>query len=195
MKGGSTELTSLNERVARLEETVAALAGQLPTETEGEAATAVQPDLWQDSASIRDLHRASLQALQAYAKEAQSPVVFVATADEQSAASGGPDSVLQLTKAGNIQPLAFLGVAIGHPSRVKIIRLLLLQEECSITELAGVSEAMGGNLYQHLDAIQAANLLYQPGRGRYRLTESGQRVAAVLFWCALQVGAVSLAQQ
>ena len=38
-----------------------------------------------------------------------------------------------------------------------------------------------------LNELHAANLIYQPGRGRYRLTANGQHAADVLFWAALQV--------
>jgi len=195
MQRDDGELKLVKERIARLEQEMSALQGQQRsavsrnTMSEGTQAT------WQHSAEIPQLHRETMRVLSACAKEARGRVIFVATADEQTAATGGPDSAQQLANATMIQPLAYLGVAIGHPSRVKMVRLLLLQGECTVAELVQISETSGGNLYQHLDAIQAANLLYQPGRGRYRLTEDGQRVAAVLFWCALQVGVASPAQQ
>ncbi len=38
-----------------------------------------------------------------------------------------------------------------------------------------------------LNELHAANLVYQPERGRYRLTSNGEHAVGMLFWAALQV--------
>jgi DNA-binding IclR family transcriptional regulator len=41
---------------------------------------------------------------------------------------------------------------------------------------------------QHLlNDFHAANLVYQPDRGHYRLTSNGEHAIGMLFWAALQV--------
>jgi DNA-binding transcriptional ArsR family regulator len=129
----------------------------------------------------------TLPALQALARERNERLHFVAFADSQTASGGGPSPSRAFARDELVQPLASLAAAAGNPTRAKLLQMLLLRGECTVTELSEVSGATGGNLYQHLNELHGANLIYQPGRGRYRLTANGQFTVEMLFWCAVQV--------
>lgn len=140
-----------------------------------------------DAQTARDQLQAVLPALQALARERNERLHFVAFADSQTASGGGPSPSWAFARDELVQPLASLAAAVGNPTRAKLLQMLLLREECTVTELSEVSGATGGNLYQHLNELHGANLIYQPGRGRYRLTANGQFTVEMLFWCAVQV--------
>jgi predicted transcriptional regulator len=66
--------------------------------------------------------------------------------------------------------------------------VLLSQEECTTSLLAETSGVSGGNLYQQLNELYSANLIFQPSRGRYRLSEIGRLIVEVLSWGVLNIG-------
>jgi hypothetical protein len=63
----------------------------------------------------------------------------------------------------------------------------VLHGERTTAELAVACNTSGGNLYQHLNELHAAHVIYQPSRGHYRLTVNGQYATDMLLFCALQV--------
>lgn len=140
-----------------------------------------------DTQTAMDQLQAVLPALQALAQERNERLHFVAFADSQTASGGGPSPSRTFARDELVQPLASLAAAVGNHTRAKLLQLLLLKEECTAAELSEVSGATGGNFYQHLNELHGANLIYQPGRGRYRLTANGQFTVEMLFWCAVQV--------
>lgn len=65
---------------------------------------------------------------------------------------------------------------LRSPVRREIISLLYTRGELSATQLKLLLNVSYGTLYYHLDFLKP--LIVQVGRGRYRLSESGMRVAA-----------------
>ena len=182
----------LKERLAALEEQMAGitqawqgLADLKPGATlvVGESWATAQPETPEATQLLRDF----LPALSQMAQTANQPLLFVATADGQQSAGGSPIPFASLAVEENVRPLADLGAALGNLSRVKMLQALLTQEECSTVALAEASGASGGNLYQHLSELHTANLVFQPSRGRYRLTPTGGWIVAMLFYCGFQV--------
>jgi len=175
MGGGSEALEVIRRRLARVERAVADLQGVHPGDDN------------RDNRAEAALHRETLRVLTARSRERGERLILIASADGDTGAMGGPDAVREFATEDMEQPLVALGSAVGHATRVKLLRALVVRGECAIAELAEASGASGGNLYQHLNELHRANLIDQPGRGRYRLTENGQHAVDVLFWCALQV--------
>lgn len=190
MEHQTDDLGEFGRRLASLERDVTELKGRLglPTSNESQAwvghTTRVQD---MDAPTAREQLQAVLPALQALARERNERLQFVAFADSQTASGGGPNASRALARDDLVPPLATLAAAVGNPTRAKLLQLLVLKEECSVTELSEGSGATGGNLYQHLNELHGANLLHQPARGRYRLTANGRFTVEMLFWCALQV--------
>lgn len=174
-------LESVEQQVSKLQS--ASSSGSAP----GWVKTTGRVKVMEPSTATTHLHDA-LDALQAVAKTANDRLLFVASADAQTGSSGGPCSVRRT--AGDdetAQALVRVGAAVSNPLRVKLLQSLVLHNERTTADLAVACGTSGGNLYQHLNELHAANLIYQPGRGRYRLTANGQHAADVLFWVALQV--------
>jgi predicted transcriptional regulator len=69
-----------------------------------------------------------------------------------------------------------------------MLSALMAQEECTTGLLAETSGVSGGNLFQQLNELYSANLIFQPSRGRYRLTEFGRIVVGMLSWAVSNPG-------
>lgn len=190
MESQSDDHIEFRRRLESLEQEVIGLKGMLGMQQPNEQNTWVgqvekveEMDVQTARAHLQDM----LPALQALARERNERLHFVAFADSQTASGGGPGPSRAFARDELVQPLASLAAAAGNPTRAKLLQMLLLRGECTVTELSEVSGATGGNLYQHLNELHGANLIYQPGRGRYRLTANGQFTVEMLFWCAVQV--------
>lgn len=141
-----------------------------------------------DPACAMELLKSAMQAVQSIARDRGKRVLFVATGDPRGGGAGGPDSVRGMASdEETAEHLARLASAVGSPEVVKLLQALVLAEERTTAELADAGGATGADLARHLDALHEAHLIYQPGRGRYRLTASGRYAAEMLFWSALQV--------
>jgi len=188
MDNQGQDAADLRQRLERVEQQVAKLhamasSGSAP----GWVKTTGRVKVMEPSVAMAHLHDV-LDALQAVAKAANDRLLLVASADAQTGSGGGPDSIRRT--AGDdetAQSLVRVGTAVSNPLRVKLLQALVLHDERTTADLAAACGTSGGNLYQHLNELHAANLIYQPGRGRYRLTANGQHAADVLFWAALQV--------
>jgi DNA-binding transcriptional ArsR family regulator len=190
MENQSDDQVEFQRRLASLEREVTELKSRLGMQKLDESNAwvgRIEKVKEMDAPTARDHLQAVLPALQALARERNERLHFVAFADSQTASGGGPDASRAFARDELVQPLASLAAAVGHPTRAKLLQMLLLREECTVTELSEVSGATGGNLYQHLNELHGANLIHQPGRGRYRLTANGQFTVEMLFWCAVQV--------
>ncbi len=191
MESQSDDQAEFRHRLESLEQEVIELKGMLGMQQSKEQGTWVvgrvekveEMDVQTARTHLQDM----LPALQALARERDERLHFVAFADSQTASGGGPTPSRAFARDEMVQPLASLAAAVGNPTRAKLLQMLLLREECTVTELSETSGATGGNLYQHLNELHGANLIYQPGRGRYRLTANGQFTVEMLFWCAVQV--------
>ena len=191
MESQSDDQAEFRHRLESLEQEVIELKGMLGMQQSKEQGTWVvgrvekveEMDVQTARTHLQDM----LPALQALARERDERLHFVAFADSQTASGGGPSPSRAFARDEMVQPLASLAAAVGNPTRAKLLQMLLLREECTVTELSETSGATGGNLYQHLNELHGANLIYQPGRGRYRLTANGQFTVEMLFWCAVQV--------
>ncbi|HEX2035209.1 MAG TPA: helix-turn-helix domain-containing protein [Chloroflexota bacterium] len=196
MSGGGdvpAGLSELQRRVEALEAAVAAFQGQ---RTEGRGAQRTGPAARDEVGPVPELDPATaevrllegmLPALQAVARQRQDRLLLVAVADATSWSGGSPQSVRALVEADLAGALARLGAAAGSGPRARLLQAMARGEERTTAELARASGASGGNLYQHLHALHGANLLYQPARGRYRLTANGQLAVELLLCAALQV--------
>ena len=191
MESQSDDQAEFRHRLESLEQEVIELKGMLGMQQSKEQGTWVvgrvekveEMDVQTARTHLQDM----LPALQALARERNERLHFVAFADSQTASGGGPSPSRAFARDEMVQPLASLAAAVGNPTRAKLLQMLLLREECTVAELSETSGATGGNLYQHLNELHGANLIYQPGRGRYRLTANGQFTVEMLFWCAVQV--------
>ena len=70
----------------------------------------------------------------------------------------------------NDSELAALAKAIGHPARVKILRILARQEECVCGDLAAEIPLAQSTVSQHLKILKTAGLIQgeiDPPRVRY----------------------------
>jgi len=182
------EMADLRRRLERVEQQVAAMHSAPPSgSAPGWTSTTRRVTAMEPSAALAHLHDV-LNALQAVAKTANERLLFVASADTQTGSGGGPCPVRRTADDDETaQALTRLGGAVSNPLRVKLLQALVLHDERTTADLAAACGTSGGNLYQHLNELHAANLIYQPRRGRYRLTVNGQHAADVLFWAALQV--------
>ena len=190
MENQRDDQVEFRRRLESLEREVTELKGILGRQKRNESHTwvgRIEQVKEVDAQTAMEQLQAVLPALQALARERNERLHFVAFANSQTASGGGPSPSRAFARDELVQPLASLAAAVGNPTRAKLLQLLLLKEECSVAELSEVSGATGGNLYQHLNELHGANLIYQPGRGRYRLTANGQFTVEMLFWCAVQV--------
>jgi DNA-binding transcriptional ArsR family regulator len=141
-----------------------------------------------DPAAAEAAFRQTLMTLRSIAVLRNERFIFIATADPQNVTTSGPQPV-QALLTEEIKPLlAKLGAALSNPTRLKMLFILMLQDECTTGLLAETSGVSGGNLFQQLNELYSANLILQPSRGRYRLTESGRIVVEVLSWAVSNVG-------
>ena len=188
MDNQDQDAADLRRRLERVEQQVAALQSALPSgAASGWTSTTRRVAAMEPSAALAHLHDV-LNALQAVAKTTNDRLLFVASADAQTGSGGGPCSVRRTADDDETAgALGRVGTAVSNPLRVKLLQALVLYDERATADLAAACGTSGGNLYQHLNELHAANLIYQPGRGRYRLTANGQHAADVLFWAALQV--------
>lgn len=141
-----------------------------------------------DPTAAEAAFRQTLITLRSIAVLRNERFIFIATADPQNVTTSGPQAV-QALLTEEIKPLlAKLGAALSNPTRLKMLFVLMLQEECTTGLLAETSGVSGGNLFQQLNELYSANLILQPSRGRYRLTEFGRIVVEVLSWAVSNVG-------
>ncbi len=182
-KRNKDDIAALQERVEVLEQQIAGLLGlEYRPVTPGAFGHPPPKESLTASKFLRDI----LPALGRRANSEAARLLVVAMADQEGALGGGPVAVQNLAVDEAVRPLAGLGTAISHVSRLKMLQALLLHQECTTTELAEISGASGGNLYQHLNELNTANLIFQPSRGHYRLTPGGQWTVALLFFVARQ---------
>ncbi len=182
------EIADLRRRLERVEQQIGMGQPATPSGTaSGWVGTTSRVKKMEASAAMAHL-QGVLDALQSMAKMADDRLLFIASADAQTGSSGGPSPVRRTADDDETaRSLVRVGTAISNGLRVKLLQALVLHGERSTADLAAACGTSGGNLYQHLNELHAANLIYQPGRGRYRLTANGQHAADVLFWAALQV--------
>jgi DNA-binding transcriptional ArsR family regulator len=141
-----------------------------------------------DPAAAEATFRQALITLRTIALLRNERFIFVAAADSQNVTTSGPQPV-QTLLTEEVKPLlAKLGAALSNPTRLKMLFVLLSQEECTTSLLAETSGVSGGNLYQQLNELYSANLIFQPSRGRYRLSEIGRLIVEVLSWGVLNIG-------
>lgn len=178
------ELQTLRQRVDRLEQDLAALQGTPPPRGWTKQVQSV-PTL--DLATAEDLLQGVLPALLTIAQARQEAQLFVAFAEQDTASGGGPSPIRGHLRDEHLEPLTRLGTAVSNGSRAKLLQVLRLQGESTTAALASASSLAGGNLYQQLNELHAANLIFQPQRGKYRLTPSGRFAVDLLFYAALQV--------
>ena len=57
------------------------------------------------------------------------------------------------------EELAILAKALGHPARVKIMRLLIARNECICGEICGELPLAQSTISQHLKMLKAAGLI------------------------------------
>ncbi len=132
--------------------------------------------------------RQSLITLRSMALLRNERFIFIGAADPHNVTTSGPQSV-QALLTEEIKPLlAKLGAALSNLPRLKMLFALMLQEECTTGVLAETSGVSGGNLFQQLNELYSANLIFQPSRGRYRLTEVGRVAIEVLAWAVSSTG-------
>ncbi len=182
------DTADLRRRLENVERHVTALQRALPSGTMSGWVSAPRPVTVMEPAVALAHLQEVLDALQTVAKTANDRLLFVASADAQTGSGGGPSPVRRTADDDEtVQSLIRVGTAVSNPLRVKLLQALVLHDERTTADLAAACGTSGGNLYQHLNELHAANLIHQPGRGRYRLTANGQHAADVLFWAALQV--------
>ena len=141
-----------------------------------------------DPAAAEASFRQSLFTLRSMAVLRNERFIFIAAADPQNVITSGPQPV-QALLTEEIKPLlANLGAALSNPTRLKMLFVLMVQEECTTGFLAEATGVSGGNLFQQLNELYSANLIFQPSRGRYRLSESGRLIVEVLSWAVSNSG-------
>ena len=100
---------------------------------------------------------------------------------------GGPDSPRRIADDEETTThLVRLGTCLASQPAVKILRALLAGDQTQ-DELTAASASDDVEVKRLLNELHAANLVYQPERGRYRLTSNGEHAVGMLFWAALQV--------
>ncbi len=140
-----------------------------------------------DPAAAEAAFRQALITLRSMAVLRNERFIFIAAADPFNVTTSGPQPV-QALMTEEIKPLlAKLGAALSNPTRLKMLFVLMLQEECTTGLLAEASGANGGNLFQQLNELYNANLIFQPSRGRYRLSEIGRLLVEVLAWAVSNI--------
>ena len=60
----------------------------------------------------------------------------------------------------SVEELAFLAKALGHPARVKIIKLLLSRDECICGEICREIPLAQSTISQHLQVLKDARLVF-----------------------------------
>jgi len=84
------------------------------------------------------------------------------------------------------RPLTLCG--LGRASRVNQASRFSDRSSPAIKdELTTATASDDVEVKRLLNELHAANLVYQPERGRYRLTSNGEHAVGMLFWAALQV--------
>ncbi len=188
MSDRGDDIADLRRRLERIEQQIGMGQPVAPSGVAPDWAGTIGRVKKMEPPAAMDYLQGVLGALQSIAKMGNDRLLFVASADARTGSGGGPSPVGRTADdEETARSLVRVGTAVGNPLRVKLLQALVLHEERSTADLAAACGTSGGNLYQHLNELHAANLIYQPGRGRYRLTANGQHAADVLFWAALQV--------
>jgi hypothetical protein len=185
MATSDENLQTLRQRVERLEQELAAVQGKPAPPQSWTTRIQFVPTL--DLATAQELLQGVLPALLTIAKARQEAQLFVAFAEQETASGGGPEPIRWQFGDAHLEPLTRLGTAVSNASRVKLLQVLRREGESTTAALGAASGLAGGNLYQQLNELHAANLLFQPQRGKYRLTPSGRFAVDLLFYAALQV--------
>ena len=180
-KRNKDEIADLKDRVATLEQRLESVAW-LWQNSDSEDTNPATSNRSVTEPAVEKILKDLLPALGGLAASRDERLLIVAHAGPHGAEGGNPLSVTSLANEESVRSLAGLGSAIGHISRVKMLQALLTQQECTTTVLAEVSGASGGNLYQHLNELDTAKLVFQPSRGHYRLTPTGESAVALLFY-------------
>lgn len=188
MTDGDHQLTEFTRRLEAVERALVHLQGTQDTGGhKGWSAKTEATRHFESSEALAHLQQV-LPALAALARERNDRLLFVAAADPQTGGSGGPSSVRRLAAGEeSVRSAAHLASAVSNPLRARMLRDLLIEGERTTAELAAGSGASGGSLHQHLNELHGANLIYQPARGRYRLTANGQYAAEMFFHAAREV--------
>ncbi len=190
------ELDEVKARLGHLENELGMVKEVLQQAVNGQGASFAQknqPDPGQpgqffDAAVAEAAFRQALITLRGMAALRNERFIFIATAGPQNVNTSGPQPVRGLLSEETIPRLAKIGAALSNLPRLKMLFVLLAQEECTTGLLAEASGVSGGNLFQQLNELYSANLIFQPSRGRYRLTDSGRQIIEVLSWAVSNGG-------
>lgn len=187
------ESGEIRARLGHLESELNAMKEVLQQVVRGQGGNPIQrnpsgPGQMFDPAAAEASFRQTLITLRSIAVLRNERFIFIAAADPQNIITSGPQPV-QALLTEEIKPvLANLGAALSNLTRLKMLFVLMLQEECTTGLLAEASGVSGGNLFQQLNELYSANLIFQPSRGRYRLSESGRLIVEVLSWAVSNSG-------
>jgi hypothetical protein len=182
------DLFELKTRVSHLEVELGALKGVLQNVMQRQAPDFNQPrppgppNQFFDPVAAEGAFRQAVMTLKTMADLRHEPLIFIAAADPHTVSTSGPQPVQPLLSEEVRGRFVRLGAALSNLPRLKMLFVLLAQEECTTGLLAEASGVSGGNLFQQLNELHSANLIFQPSRGRYRLTESGRLLIEVLAW-------------
>jgi hypothetical protein len=182
------DVFELKARVSHLEVELGALKGVLQNVMQRQAPDFNQPrqpgpaNQFFDPMAAEAAFRQAVMTLKTMADLRHEPFIFIAAADPHNVATSGPQPVQALLNEEVKGRFVKLGAALSNLPRLKMLFVLQAQEECTTALLAEASGVSGGNLFQQLNELYSANLIFQPSRGRYRLTDSGRLLIEVLAW-------------
>ena len=83
----------------------------------------------------------------------------------------------------DLAEVATLLTALGHPARLALVRALLVGERSSQELQEVIGSGSAGQLYHHLKDLQAAGVVDQAGRSRYRIS-AGRIVPLLVIFAA-----------
>ena len=187
------DLSAIKAKLEQLEAEIRAIKEVLPNILTQQAANPAEATPFGtsqifDPEAAEAVFRQALLTLKTIATLRNERFIFIAAADSQSLTTSGPQPV-QLSLTEELKHLLVkLGAALSNPTRIKMLFVLMAQEECTTALLAETTGVNGGNLFQQLNELHSANLIFQPSRGHYRLTEFGQLMVQVLSWGVSSVG-------
>ena len=81
---------------------------------------------------------------------------------DESACCGAPDATVDLRPAAGEEAdreLASLAKAIGHPARIRILRLLASRDACVCGDIVGELSLAQSTVSQHLKVLKEAGLV------------------------------------
>lgn len=173
----------LEQQVAELRHTVAQMASQ-PAKASGQGFDGVPGEVVQIAGLAQQMARGA-------DGQGDKPLVVVGRFTKETIGMLVEEEAVLREKVDPAELVRILTIMASEP-RMRIMQALLTEEK-SAADVGAAIGLEGGPLYHHLAELQKADIIKQPGRGRYALTNSGTDLfyylaAVQIYWRREAVG-------